>query len=210
MIYRPSMALFCASKALEFWLKWGSGSTFFIQIRSELRSSFPKYRTVMLIHSSIIQSALEETSRKTELFYYNQWCELWTLLRFRRSWPSRKGLFKLPLNGVMSSQSGNVVTFVRPPFHRKMELETVRRFYRFVGVCKIRYIPYRCITNIKECRFYPQALKSSPTREYKEVTTIHGLSSSQHLFLKGGDVGKSQKWPCLHLRPFLIELNNVK
>ncbi len=45
--------------------------------------------------------------------------------------------------------------------------------------------------------------------EYKGVTTLPDvwvMSSPQHFFKKRGlDVGRSQKWPCQHLGPFLIE-----
>jgi hypothetical protein len=73
---------------------------------------------------------------------------------------------------------GNV-NFVWPPVHKKFCLRPVRRFYRSGKVCriflntslddvKIRYIE----SNINEWRLYPQALKSSPTREYKDVPTF--------------------------------------
>jgi hypothetical protein len=51
------------------------------------------------------------------------------------------------------------------------------------------------ISNIKEWQLYPQALKSSPTWENKEVTTLHGVANRhlKNLFKKGLDVGKRQK-----------------
>jgi hypothetical protein len=38
--------------------------------------------------------------------------------------PSVHNINKVPSNGVMSSQSDNVVTFVWPPFHQGIEPET--------------------------------------------------------------------------------------